>query len=54
VLVDTGIGSQLPGMAGRLQPRLAALNLRPEDIDIVLRVLNGDRSTVGRPKVLAT
>jgi glyoxylase-like metal-dependent hydrolase (beta-lactamase superfamily II) len=36
VLVDTGIGSQLPGMAGLLQPQLATLNLRPEDIDIVL------------------
>jgi glyoxylase-like metal-dependent hydrolase (beta-lactamase superfamily II) len=36
VLVDTGIGNQIPGMPGLLQQRLASLNLHPEDIGIVL------------------
>ena len=36
VLVDTGIGTQLPGSAGLLPQHLAALNIRPEEITIVL------------------
>jgi glyoxylase-like metal-dependent hydrolase (beta-lactamase superfamily II) len=36
VLVDTGVGSQIPGMPGLLQAKLAGLNVRPEDIGIVL------------------
>jgi glyoxylase-like metal-dependent hydrolase (beta-lactamase superfamily II) len=36
VLVDTGIGTQLPGSAGLLLQHLAALNIRPEEISIVL------------------
>jgi len=36
VLVDTGIGTLFPGMAGLLQERLAALNVRPADIRAVL------------------
>ena len=36
VLVDTGIGNQFPGMAGLLQEKLAALDLRPADIRVVL------------------
>jgi glyoxylase-like metal-dependent hydrolase (beta-lactamase superfamily II) len=36
ILVDTGIGTQFPGMAGLLQPQLSALNLHPEDIGAVL------------------
>jgi glyoxylase-like metal-dependent hydrolase (beta-lactamase superfamily II) len=36
VLVDTGIGTQLPGMAGLLPQHLAALNIRPEEIGVVL------------------
>jgi glyoxylase-like metal-dependent hydrolase (beta-lactamase superfamily II) len=36
VLVDTGIGTQLPGSVGLLPQQLAALNIRPEEITIVL------------------
>ncbi|MBV8101897.1 MAG: MBL fold metallo-hydrolase [Verrucomicrobia bacterium] len=36
VLVDTGIGTQLPGSAGLLPQHLAALNIRPEEISVVL------------------
>jgi glyoxylase-like metal-dependent hydrolase (beta-lactamase superfamily II) len=36
VLVDTGVGSQFPGMSGLLQQQLTSLNLRPEDVGIVL------------------
>jgi glyoxylase-like metal-dependent hydrolase (beta-lactamase superfamily II) len=36
VLVDTGIGTQLPGNAGLLTQQLAALNIRPEEISVVL------------------
>ncbi|HEX6564743.1 MAG TPA: MBL fold metallo-hydrolase [Chthoniobacterales bacterium] len=35
-LVDTGIGTQLPGSAGLLPQQLAALNIRPEEISAVL------------------
>ena len=36
VLVDTGVGTQLPGMEGLLPQHLAALNIRPEEIGVVL------------------
>ena len=36
VLVDTGIGTQLPGTAGLLPQHLAALKIRPEEITFVL------------------
>ena len=36
VLVDTGIGTLLPGSAGLLPQHLAALNIRPEEITAVL------------------
>jgi glyoxylase-like metal-dependent hydrolase (beta-lactamase superfamily II) len=36
VLVDTGIGTLLPGSAGLLPQHLAALNIRPEEITVVL------------------
>jgi glyoxylase-like metal-dependent hydrolase (beta-lactamase superfamily II) len=36
VLVDTGIGTQMPGNTGLLPQQLAALNIRPEEIGVVL------------------
>jgi glyoxylase-like metal-dependent hydrolase (beta-lactamase superfamily II) len=36
VLVDTGIGAQIPGSVGLLPQQLAALNIRPEEISVVL------------------
>jgi glyoxylase-like metal-dependent hydrolase (beta-lactamase superfamily II) len=36
VLVDTGIGTQMPGIVGLLPQQLAALNIRPEEISVVL------------------
>jgi glyoxylase-like metal-dependent hydrolase (beta-lactamase superfamily II) len=36
VLVDTGIGTQMPGSAGLLPQHLAALDIRPEEISVVL------------------
>jgi glyoxylase-like metal-dependent hydrolase (beta-lactamase superfamily II) len=36
VLVDTGIGTQMPGSVGLLPQHLAALNIRPEEISVVL------------------
>ena len=36
VLVDTGIGTQMPGSVGLLPQQLAALNIRPEEISVVL------------------
>jgi glyoxylase-like metal-dependent hydrolase (beta-lactamase superfamily II) len=36
VLVDTGIGTQMPGNTGLLPQHLAALNIRPEEISVVL------------------
>jgi len=36
VLVDTGIGTQLPGDGGLLPQQLAALDIRPEEISVVL------------------
>jgi glyoxylase-like metal-dependent hydrolase (beta-lactamase superfamily II) len=36
VLVDTGIGTQLPGSAGLLPQHLEALGIRPEEITVVL------------------
>jgi glyoxylase-like metal-dependent hydrolase (beta-lactamase superfamily II) len=36
VLVDTGVGAQIPGMAGLLPEQLAAVNVRPADIQTVL------------------
>jgi glyoxylase-like metal-dependent hydrolase (beta-lactamase superfamily II) len=36
VLVDTGVGTQLAGSAGLLPQQLAALDVRPEEIGVVL------------------
>ena len=36
VLVDTGIGTQMPGSVGLLPQHLADLNIRPEEISVVL------------------
>jgi glyoxylase-like metal-dependent hydrolase (beta-lactamase superfamily II) len=36
VLVDTGMGTQMPGNTGLLLQQLAALNIRPEEISVVL------------------
>jgi glyoxylase-like metal-dependent hydrolase (beta-lactamase superfamily II) len=36
LLVDTGIGTQMPGSVGLLPQQLAALNIRPEEISVVL------------------
>jgi glyoxylase-like metal-dependent hydrolase (beta-lactamase superfamily II) len=36
VLVDTGVGTQLPGSAGLLTQHLAALKIPPEEITVVL------------------
>ena len=36
VLVDTGIGAQMPGSVGLLPQQLAALNIRPDEISVVL------------------
>src|ERR1700739_87759 len=36
LLVDTGIGTQMPGSVGLLPQQLAALNIGPEEISVVL------------------
>ena len=36
ILIDTGIGSQVPGNAGKLPQQLATIGIRPEQISTVL------------------